>query len=46
MAEYGALESQKADRCQDCAGYCESACTNGVPVQVLQAAAHHTLILK
>jgi len=45
MAEYAALESQKADRCQDCAGYCESACPYGVPIQALLAAAHHTLSL-
>jgi predicted aldo/keto reductase-like oxidoreductase len=43
MAEYAALESQKADRCQDCVGFCESACPYGVPVRALLAAAHHTL---
>ena len=45
MAEYAALESRKADRCQDCAGYCESACPYGVPVRALLATAHSTLTL-
>jgi predicted aldo/keto reductase-like oxidoreductase len=45
MAKYAALESQKADRCQDCAGYCESACPFGVPARALLATAHHTLTL-
>ncbi len=45
MAEYAALESQKADICQDCAGYCESDCPYGVPVRALLATAHHTLTL-
>lgn len=45
MAKYAALKSQKADRCQDCAGHCESACPYGVPVKALLAAAHHTLTL-
>jgi predicted aldo/keto reductase-like oxidoreductase len=45
MAEYASLESQKADRCQDCAGYCESACPYGVPVRALLATAHNTLTL-
>ena len=45
MTEYAALESQKADRCQDCEGYCESACPYGVPVRFLLAAAHQTLTL-
>jgi len=45
MAEYAALESQKADRCQDCAGYCESACPYDVPVRALLATAHSTLTL-
>jgi predicted aldo/keto reductase-like oxidoreductase len=45
MAEYAALDSQKGDRCQDCAGYCESACPYGVPVRALLAAAHSTLTI-
>jgi predicted aldo/keto reductase-like oxidoreductase len=45
MAEYAALRSTKADICQGCSGYCESACPYGVPVQVLLATAHQTLSL-
>jgi predicted aldo/keto reductase-like oxidoreductase len=45
MTKYAALESHTADRCQDCAGHCESACPYGVPVKALLAAAHHTLTL-
>ncbi|MFB0566898.1 MAG: aldo/keto reductase [Candidatus Aminicenantaceae bacterium] len=45
MAEYAALRSTKADICQSCSGYCESACPYGVPVQVLLATAHQTLTL-
>ena len=45
MAEYAALRSIKADICQSCSGYCESACPYGVPVQVLLATAHQTLSL-
>ncbi|MDH5384653.1 MAG: aldo/keto reductase, partial [Candidatus Aminicenantes bacterium] len=39
MEKYAALKSRKADRCQNCRGYCESACPYGVPVQSLLAAA-------
>ena len=45
MAKYAALKSHKADRCQDCAGHCESVCPYGVPVKALLSAAHHTLTL-
>jgi predicted aldo/keto reductase-like oxidoreductase len=45
MAEYAALRSTKADICQNCSGYCESACPYGVPVQFLLATAHQTLTL-
>ena len=45
MAKYAALESAKADKCQSCAGYCESACPYGVPVRALLATAHQTLSL-
>jgi predicted aldo/keto reductase-like oxidoreductase len=45
MAKYAALRSQKADNCQSCAGYCESACPYGVPVRTLLSTAHHTLKL-
>ena len=45
MAKYAALKSTKADKCQSCAGYCESACPYGVPVRALLATAHQTLSL-
>ena len=45
MAKYAALKSTKADKCQSCAGYCESACPYGVPVRALLSTAHHTLTL-
>jgi predicted aldo/keto reductase-like oxidoreductase len=45
MSKYAALKSNKADKCQNCAGYCESACPYGVPVRALLATAHHTLTL-
>lgn len=45
MAKYAALKSTKADKCQSCAGYCESACPYGVPVRALLATAHQTLTL-
>ncbi len=45
MAEYAALTSAKADICQNCSGYCESACPYGLPVQALLSAAHQTLSL-
>lgn len=45
MAKYAALESTKADKCQNCVGYCESACPYGVPVRTLLTSAHHTLTL-
>ncbi len=45
LGKYAALGSRKADRCQECAGYCESACPYGVPVRMLLATAHHTLTL-
>jgi predicted aldo/keto reductase-like oxidoreductase len=45
MAKYAALQSQKADICEGCAGYCESACPYGVPVRALLSTAHLTLTL-
>lgn len=45
MAKYTALRSNKADKCEDCAGYCESACPYGVPIRGLLATAHQTLTL-
>ena len=46
MIKYAALKSARADKCQNCPGYCESACPYGVPVQALLASAHETLSLK
>ncbi len=45
MAKYAALERTKADRCRDCAGFCEDACPHRIPVQSLLAAAHENLTL-
>jgi predicted aldo/keto reductase-like oxidoreductase len=45
MSKYAALRSNKAEKCQSCAGYCESACPYGVPVRILLSTAHHTLTL-
>ncbi len=45
ISKYAALKSKKADKCQDCAGYCESACPYGIPVRALLASAHQTLTL-
>lgn len=45
MAKYAVLKSNKADKCQICAGYCESVCPYGVPVRALLSTAHHTLTL-
>jgi predicted aldo/keto reductase-like oxidoreductase len=46
MIKYAALKSARADKCQNCPGYCESTCPYGVPVQALLATAHETLSLK
>ena len=45
MAKYAALERTKADRCRECAGFCEAACPHRIPVQSLLAAAHENLTL-
>jgi len=45
MTKYAALERNKADRCGECAGFCETACPYRVPVQSLLAAAHQNLTL-
>lgn len=45
MAKYAALESEKADQCENCEGYCESACPYNVPVRALLSTAHQTLTL-
>jgi predicted aldo/keto reductase-like oxidoreductase len=43
LAKYAALRSNKANKCQNCPGYCESACPYGVPVRTLLVTAHKTL---
>ena len=43
IEKYAGLRSNKAEVCQNCSGYCESACPYGVPVQTLLASAHQTL---
>ncbi len=45
MTKYAALETQKADICQSCEGYCQSACPYGVPVRALLSTAHRTLTI-
>jgi predicted aldo/keto reductase-like oxidoreductase len=45
ISQYAKLESRKADKCQSCDGFCESACPHGVPVQGLLSLAHQTLTL-
>jgi predicted aldo/keto reductase-like oxidoreductase len=45
MVKYAALGGARADRCRDCAGYCERACPYGVRVQDLLIQAHTRLQL-
>jgi len=45
MAQYAALEPEKAEKCENCEGCCESACPYGVPVRALLSTAHKTLTL-
>lgn len=45
MVKYAALPPNRADKCWTCAGFCESACPYGVPVQGLLMLAHNTLTL-
>jgi predicted aldo/keto reductase-like oxidoreductase len=45
LEKYAALPTAKADRCQNCAGQCETACPYNVPVQGLLNLAHETLSL-
>jgi predicted aldo/keto reductase-like oxidoreductase len=46
MTEYARLEGRKADKCQNCDGFCDSACPYGLPVQGLLYLAHQTLTLR
>lgn len=43
MKKYYELPGNKADRCSDCIGYCETACPYGVSIQALLSVAHHNL---
>lgn len=45
MTKYAELKDHSAAICQDCAGYCESACPYGVPARALLTAAHLNLSL-
>jgi uncharacterized protein len=45
MAEYAALETNRAEFCSGCAGHCQKACPYGVPIQAMLALAHRTLSL-
>jgi aryl-alcohol dehydrogenase-like predicted oxidoreductase len=46
MIQYAALPQNKVKKCVSCAGYCESACPYGVPIQGLLVLADHTLTLE
>ncbi|MFC2170146.1 aldo/keto reductase [Acidobacteriota bacterium] len=45
MVKYTSLHGKKAGLCSSCAGYCERACSYGVPIQSLLMLAHRTLTL-
>jgi len=45
MEKYAALTSAKGDQCENCEGFCESACPYGVPIQGLLHLAHSQLTL-
>jgi len=45
MVKYASIKRNKADRCFNCAGYCEKACPYGVPAQALLVLAHQRLTL-
>ena len=45
MEKYARLESIKADKCQTCPGYCQSACPYKVPIHPLLVMAHRQLSL-
>lgn len=45
MQYYAAIPGNKADSCQECSGYCETACPYGVPIQGMLAMAHEHLSL-
>ena len=45
MEKYARLEAPKADHCRNCAGWCESSCPYGVPIQGLLNIAHAQLTM-
>jgi len=45
MEKYARLGTPKADQCRNCAGFCQSACPYGVPIQGLLNIAHSQLTL-
>jgi predicted aldo/keto reductase-like oxidoreductase len=45
MEQYAELPAQRADQCQNCSGYCESACPYNVPIHTLLTLAHQNLTL-
>jgi predicted aldo/keto reductase-like oxidoreductase len=45
MKKYARLLSPKPDQCMNCEGFCEKACSYGVPIQGMLIMAHHDLTL-
>ena len=45
MEKYAQLETSKADHCRNCAGWCQTSCPYGVPIQGLLNIAHAQLTL-
>lgn len=45
MSQYKALPTNRADKCSDCSGACESVCPYNIPVQTLLTLSHQNLVL-
>lgn len=45
LKKYSHLKTPKADLCMNCEGFCEKACSYGVPIQGMLILAHHDLTL-
>jgi len=45
LEKYAHLSTNRADRCLDCQGFCQTACPYGVPIHGLLAMAHRRLTL-
>jgi aryl-alcohol dehydrogenase-like predicted oxidoreductase len=45
LKKYARLASPRADQCLNCEGFCEKACSYGVPIQGLLIMAYHDLTL-